>query len=242
MKTSAAGLAAIEAREGRRLVAYQDSTGVWTIGVGHTGLVNGVAIGRGMTITSDQCDQLFATDIVKFENALNKALTVPVTQNEFDALVSWLYNVGTGYASSSNSTIIRDLNKGDVAGAAAAFDLYHKPPEVISRRDGEKAQFLTPDATTTKVSAARSTTLTTAAKAATTTSQVAAGGASAAATVGAAVTSILVATSHPTVATVLGGATGFLAIVQAFYAWWSGRAATTLTANATTQLSAAIAG
>lgn len=143
MKTSDAGRAKIEAREGRRLLAYKDTKGVLTIGVGHTGRMSPPKVTPGMTITAAQCDAMLAADLAPVEAAINKALKVPVSQNEFDALVSLYFNVGDGYV--ATSTIIKKLNLGDVAGAAAAFDLYHKPPEIIERRNSEKVQFLTPD-------------------------------------------------------------------------------------------------
>lgn len=144
MKVSAAGRTAITAREGRRLVAYRDSQGVLTIGVGHTGRMAPPPVTAGMTITEAQCDAFLEADLGPVETALNAILKRPVTQNQFDALASFLFNVGTGWA--IKASIFTKINAGDIAGAAAAFDLFHVPPEIIGRRNGEKAQFLKPDA------------------------------------------------------------------------------------------------
>lgn len=133
-------------REGKRLVAYPDpATGgePYTVGVGHTGLMlDGVTkVRRGMRITAEECDQLLANDLVKFEAALNKALKVPVADHEFDALLSVMFNVGEGFA---KSTAIKRLNAGDRAGCAAAIMMWNKPAIIIGRRTTEQSQFLTP--------------------------------------------------------------------------------------------------
>ena len=144
MKTSTAGRALIERREGRRLTAYRDTRGIWTIGVGHavTGLPPRPY--AGMTITEAECDALLAADLAPVEAVINRRVTVPVTQNEFDALVSLGFNIGIGGL--GRSLVLRRLNVGDVRGAADAFMDWAKPPSLAGRRQDEMAQFLRPDA------------------------------------------------------------------------------------------------
>ncbi len=94
-KISQAGLDLIKQFEGCRLVAYQCSAGVWTIGYGHTAGVH-----RGMKITQAQAEAYLKQDVAKFEKYVNNASYVPFTdklnQNQFDALVSFAFNLGQG--------------------------------------------------------------------------------------------------------------------------------------------------
>lgn len=151
MKTSAAGLAAIEAREGRRLVAYQDVAGVWTIGVGHTGRMAPPSVTAGMRITAAQCDALLAADLAPVETAID-GLKVDLTQNQFDALASFAFNIGV--AGFVRSTVVADLKSGKVQDAADAMLLWAKPAVLKARRKAERAQFLKPDAPAVAVVAA----------------------------------------------------------------------------------------
>ena len=142
-KMTAIGLAALEAREARRLKAYLCSEGVPTIGVGHTSAAGAPHVTLGMTITDAECSAIFARDIVKYERPIDRALTNPhVDDHEFDALVSIAFNVGA--ESFAKSTAIRLLNAGDRAGAAKAIMLWKKPASIITRRTAERDQFLTP--------------------------------------------------------------------------------------------------
>jgi len=90
-----AGLALIKQFEGCRLIAYQCSAGVWTIGYGHT-----AGVYKGMKITQAQADAFLKQDIAKFEKYINNPSYVPFTdklnQNQFDALVSFAFNLGQG--------------------------------------------------------------------------------------------------------------------------------------------------
>ncbi len=94
-KISQAGLDLIKQFEGCRLVAYQCSAGVWTIGYGHTAGVH-----RGMKITQAQAEAYLKQDVAKFEKYVNNASYIPFTdklnQNQFDALVSFAFNLGQG--------------------------------------------------------------------------------------------------------------------------------------------------
>lgn len=141
MKMSTRGREALKAREGLRLNAYRDSVGVWTIGVGHTAAAGKPIPMPGLTITAKEADDILTRDLGLYERAIDGALRVPVTQNQYDALVSICFNVGPKFA---NSTTIKRLNAGDAAGAADAILFWNKPAEIMGRRKTEQKQFLTP--------------------------------------------------------------------------------------------------
>lgn len=107
MTLSPKGLAFIKQMEGCRLVPYQDQAGVWTVGVGHTGH----DVIPGKAITQADAEHLLECDSGRFADALNRLITVPLTQNQFDALVSFAFNVGI--AAFSRSTLRAVVNKGD---------------------------------------------------------------------------------------------------------------------------------
>jgi len=142
MKTSTEGLDKLIAREGERLKAYKDTKGIWTIGVGDIDLNNdGIRdVKEGMTITHAQSMANLGMDIKWAEDAVNKGVKVPLTQNQFDALVSFVFNIGA--SAFASSTLLKVLNLGNYDEAAKQFDRWHIPPEIIGRRDGEKDQFL----------------------------------------------------------------------------------------------------
>lgn len=140
MQLSLEGNKALSLREGVRLKAYRDSVGVWTIGRGHTSAAGPPVVTPSLVITATEELEIFARDIKKYEAAVVKAVKVPVTQNQFDALVSLCYNIGPGGL--AKSSVIRKLNAGDIKGAAAAFMLWNKPKEIIGRRRTEMEQFL----------------------------------------------------------------------------------------------------
>ena len=101
MNTSPKGIALIKEFEGLRLKAYQCPGGVWTIGYGHT-----AGVKPGMVITKAQAEEYLKADLIAFERYLN-GLGLDLNQNQFDALVSFIYNVGTGNFSSS--TLLRKI-------------------------------------------------------------------------------------------------------------------------------------
>ena len=101
MNTSPKGIALIIEFEGLRLKAYQCPGGVWTIGYGHT-----AGVKPGMVITEAQAEEYLKADLIAFERYLN-GLGLALNQNQFDALVSFIYNVGTG--NFSNSTLLRKV-------------------------------------------------------------------------------------------------------------------------------------
>ena len=144
MKTSDAGLFALALHEGIVPAPYRDSVGVWTYGIGHTlgaGYPDPAKMQRGMPTNLDAALRdvfdLFRRDVAKYEAAVNRAVKVPVTQAQFDALVSFHYNTGA----IGRASLVKRLNAGDVAGAAAGFMAWKKPAEIIARRKAEQAMF-----------------------------------------------------------------------------------------------------
>lgn len=97
MKTSKNGLELIKRHEGCRLTAYKCPAGVWTVGYGHTG----ADVVPGRTITPEQADELLRQDVRRAEETINRE-GLRLNQNQFDALVSFVYNVGSGNFRSSS--------------------------------------------------------------------------------------------------------------------------------------------
>lgn len=154
-KTATKGIELIKEFEGCRLTAYKCPAGVWTIGYGHTGTVDGKLIGNGMTITAAKATELLKKDLAEFEAAVNGCVTVPITQNMFDALVSFSFNVGAGAL--RRSTLLRKLNAKDYDGAAAEFPLWNKAGGkvlngLVRRRERERQLFLRNAAEVTQTS------------------------------------------------------------------------------------------
>ncbi len=146
MKTSDAGIFALALHEGIVPAPYKDSVGVWTYGIGHTaaaGAPDPAKMARGMPKDLDAAlADVFATfrrDLPKYEAGVNRAVKVPITQAEFDALVSFHYNTGA----IGRASLVKRLNAGDRAGAAAGFMAWKKPAEIIPRRKEEQKLFAT---------------------------------------------------------------------------------------------------
>ncbi|MBS7541994.1 lysozyme [Ancylobacter oerskovii] len=108
-----AGLALIKQWEGRRLTAYRDPVGVWTIGYGHTDAAGPPAVKRGQKITEAQAEAMLRADLAQYEAAVEEAVDVPLSDNQFAALVSFCFNVGSGNFRAS--TLLKQLNAGDRA-------------------------------------------------------------------------------------------------------------------------------
>jgi lysozyme len=149
---SKGGLELIKGFEGVRLKAYRDSAGVWTIGWGSTRWANGSLVKRGDKLINIDCaNDLFDLTVQGFVDQVRSLTKVPLTQNQFDALVSFQYNTG-GLA---GSTLLKKLNAGDYQGAADQFPLWDKVTDPITgqkkpfavltdRRAKERKLFLTP--------------------------------------------------------------------------------------------------
>jgi lysozyme len=140
MRLSDAGAKLIGDREGCELTAYLDSRGILTIGVGHTSAAGPPKVVQGMTITEDEAWRIFRADNQRFRTEGKGLIKVPLAQHEFDALASFVFNLGV--TQFRGSTALKRLNAGDYAGCAEAMLFWNKPPEVMSRRRGEHDQFL----------------------------------------------------------------------------------------------------
>jgi lysozyme len=142
MQISQNGVRMVEGFEGLRLNAYQDVVGVWTIGYGHT-----YGVRSGQVITQATAEAYLKSDLEASENFVNDLVKVPLNQNQFDALVSFVFNLGGGAL--AKSTLLQLLNKGDYKGASGQFDLWvHAGGKVVqglvNRRNAEQKLFDTP--------------------------------------------------------------------------------------------------
>ncbi|WP_375651956.1 MULTISPECIES: lysozyme [unclassified Bartonella] len=97
--------------EGLRLQSYQDASGVWTIGYGHTKKAGQPTVVEGMVITEKKAETMLLADLRQYERAVEKAVCVNLSDEQFGALVSFCYNVGI--AAFQNSTLLKRLNRGD---------------------------------------------------------------------------------------------------------------------------------
>ena len=141
-RVSAAGRALIKAHEGLRLKAYPDPASggdPWTIGYGHT-----KGVKPGDVITEAQADAFLAEDLAWVEAAINRLVSSPISQQQFDALASLIFNIGAG--AFERSTLLRELNRHDHAAAAAQFSRWIRAagkvmPGLVKRRAEEAAMF-----------------------------------------------------------------------------------------------------
>jgi lysozyme len=143
MKVDSAGRAFITHEEGEVLHTYRDSGGVLTIGVGHTG----ADVKEGMTITHEKSQELLSADIIKFERAVDMAVKVPLTQNQYNALVSFCFNLGGGAL--RKSSLLRQINSGNfkpnlITEYFSIWNLVNgeHDPDIKARRLREAALFL----------------------------------------------------------------------------------------------------
>lgn len=140
MKTSETGIALIKHYEGLQLNPYICPAGKATIGYGHTG----PDVVFGITITEADADKLLREDLHFAERGVETYVRVPLTQGQFDALVSFTYNLGVG--AMRDSTLLKKVNAMDFEGAAAEFGKWvhgggRVLPGLIKRRAAEVALF-----------------------------------------------------------------------------------------------------
>ncbi len=138
-----AGLALIKRWEGLRLKAYKCPGGIWTIGYGHT-----AGVKEGDTITPDQAEDFLRADLAEAEAAVARQVTVPLTSNQFSALVSFVFNLGAAHF--AGSTLLRKLNAGDHAAVPAQLARWVKAggntlDGLVRRRTDEATLWVTPD-------------------------------------------------------------------------------------------------
>ena len=142
MKTSKSGIEMIKKWEGLSLTSYTDSVGVWTVGYGHTKTAK-----PHMRITEKQAEELLIQDLKSHEVFVNRYVKVELNQNQFDALSSFVFNLGGG--SLQKSTLLKKLNNKDYKGASAEFDKWvnaggKRLQGLINRRADERKLFETP--------------------------------------------------------------------------------------------------
>jgi len=130
--------------EGERLHSYRCPAGVWTISVG----VTGPHVKQGMVVSQAESDAMFAEALQRFADGVDRAVTVPITENQRSALISLSYNIGL--KAFQNSTLVKFLNRKQFSQAAEQFERWiHASgavlPALVARRRAEKELFLTPD-------------------------------------------------------------------------------------------------
>jgi len=152
MQLDDSGKNLIKGFEGLRLKAYQDVAGVWTIGWGSTRYANGTTVKQGDVLLNRECaDDLFDRTLAPFEDVVNRAVKVPLSQNQFNALVDFAYNEGDGAL--KISTLLKKLNAGEYQAAAEQFLAWDEVTDpatgkkvvnedLVKRRQKERALFL----------------------------------------------------------------------------------------------------
>lgn len=144
MKTSGNGISLIEQFEGFSPTAYPDGAG-YSIGYGHQ-IIPGDGLTTASVLTQSQALALLMLDLAQREAAINSLVTAPLNQNQFDALVSLVYNIGI--PAFQASTLLKDLNAGDYSGAAQQFGAWiYAGGQIVAalqtRRAQEQALFQT---------------------------------------------------------------------------------------------------
>jgi GH24 family phage-related lysozyme (muramidase) len=146
MRTGETGLNLIKGYEGLRMSAHYAPTEQWTVGYGHTGSAR-----HGMSVTEGDAERLLKDDVKPIEQLISDTVRAPLNQNEHDALVSLIFNIGED--NWRRSTALRKLNAGDKLGSANAFELWTKAfvsnelvtlDGLVRRRAAEKSLFLMP--------------------------------------------------------------------------------------------------
>lgn len=140
---SAAGAGAIVGYEGSQPVVYLDPVGIPTVCAGHTATVTRADVGKDF---SPLCEQLLAADSKDAERAVQRLVTTRITQEQYDALVSFTFNVGS--ANLRSSTLLRKVNADDCWGAGAEFPRWNRAKGrvlrgLVIRRAAERARFET---------------------------------------------------------------------------------------------------
>ena len=146
MKMSQEGVDFIKEKEGFRGKAYQDSVGVWTIGYGTTAAALGKPVTPDMTMTEQEATKYLVEHLNdSYEPSVRRYVTTEVTQGEFDAMTSFVYNLGSG--NFKRSTLLKKVNADDFRGAANEFLKWNKAGGKVlagltKRREEERKIFL----------------------------------------------------------------------------------------------------
>lgn len=148
-QTNEAGISLIKSFEKLRLKAYQDQGGVWTIGYGHTG----PRVSEGMTITEEVAEMYLRADLMFAQSTVMAEVKVPLTDNQFAALVAFVFNIGAGHfagnATRKPSNVLLSLNAKNYAEAAKGLREWNKQGGAVSqglvnRRAAEEHLFRMP--------------------------------------------------------------------------------------------------
>ena len=139
MEISQEGLALIKKFEGCELEAYKCAAGVWTIGYGST-----KGVKEGDSISQEDADKLLTHEMKEYEGYINDLVEVDLEQNQFDALVSWVFNLGP--AKLKSSTLLKVLNAKDYEGVPAQIKRWNKAggkvlQGLVRRREAESLLF-----------------------------------------------------------------------------------------------------
>ena len=148
MQVSDAGIELIKSFEGFRANAYPDPKSggdPWTVGYGSTKSPSGRPVKKGDYVTPAQAEMYLREDVKKFANSVDALVTVPLKQCQYDALVSFVYNLGA--TNFRKSTLLKKLNAKDYKGAADEFLRWVSPGSSVEaglrrRRTAERAMFL----------------------------------------------------------------------------------------------------
>ena len=140
MNISEEGLSLIKKFEGLELEAYKCAAGVWTLGYGHT-----AGVQEGDVWSEEQANEQLKIDMHIYADYINDQVTCPLSQNQFDALVSWVFNLGP--TNLRNSTLLKVLNSGDYEGVPAQIKRWNKAggkvlEGLIRRREAEALLFV----------------------------------------------------------------------------------------------------
>lgn len=145
MRTGNNGIALIERFEGLKTKPYRDCIGLWTVGIG-TLIGDGKSLpdSWNRTFTIEECRALLRAELKNIERGIAKYITVELTQNQFDALVCFTYNLGLGCL--QRSTLRQKLNRGDIEGCIESWAKYNKAggkvfKGLVKRREAEIALF-----------------------------------------------------------------------------------------------------
>ena len=139
LEYSGNGLSLTENFEGCKLTSYQDQRGIWTIGFGHT-----QGVGPNMNCTNEQANEWLKEDTQWSVDTVNRLVDVQLDQDEFDALVDFVYNLGAG--SFASSTMLKLINQGNLSEAANEFAKWDKCggqviQGLLNRRLAEQKEF-----------------------------------------------------------------------------------------------------